>query len=68
MKKSADDKPMSEDEYRSVLTRLGLTQGEAAERLGITIKTSGNYANGRNTVPLATAKLLRLWAQLQTSK
>jgi DNA-binding transcriptional regulator YiaG len=60
----ADDEAMSKEEYRSLLEQLELNQRTAADVLGITLKTSQNYANGVHEIPLATAKLLRLWAIL----
>lgn len=35
---------MTAAEYRTALDRLGLTQAEAAEVLGVTLRTSQNYA------------------------
>jgi hypothetical protein len=54
-----DDRgPMSAAEYRFVICGLGLTQGAAAKLLGVSIRTSHAYANGR-PIPKACAELLR---------
>ena len=37
---------MTSAQYRAALSALGLTQAEAAELMGKTIKTSWGYANG----------------------
>jgi hypothetical protein len=55
---------MTSTQYRAALDRLDLTQGEAAEFLGINIRTSSNYATGK-PIPLAVAKLLRLMVRLK---
>lgn len=57
---------MTSKEYRGVLVKLDLTQGEAAEFLNVSIRTSNGYANGE-PIPEATAKLLRLMVRLDLS-
>jgi transcriptional regulator with XRE-family HTH domain len=52
---------MTADEYREALRQLGLTQAEAGERLGVTRRTSNNYANGRTRIRKDTAAQIRLW-------
>jgi hypothetical protein len=39
--------------------QLSVTQGEAAEMLGVSIRTSNGYANGE-AIPEPVARLLRL--------
>ena len=50
---------MNKDQYRDAIYRLGLSQGAAAAFLGVSIRTSWGYANGK-PIPLGYAKLLRL--------
>jgi DNA-binding XRE family transcriptional regulator len=52
---------MTAQEYRAALFQLRMTQGEAAERLGVTRRTSNNYANGRTRIRKDTASLVRMW-------
>lgn len=49
--------PMSADEYRTILERLGWTHAQAAAALGVTERTSFNYA--RRGAPKAVALALR---------
>jgi hypothetical protein len=49
---------MSAVEYRFTICGLGLTQGTAANFLGVSIRTSHGYANDR-PIPKACAELLR---------
>jgi len=52
---------MTAKQYREAVEQLGLsTQAEAAEFLGISLRTSHSYANGTARVPEAVAKLLHL--------
>jgi hypothetical protein len=39
---------MNAKQYRSALARLDLQQDEAARALGIAVRTSNGYANGRS--------------------
>lgn len=55
---------MTSKQYRAALSALGLTQAEAAEFLGIGVRTSHGYANG-DEIPEAYAKLLRLMVRLK---
>lgn len=54
---------MTANQYRAALQRLGLTQGGAAEFLGVSIRASHGYAN-KDPIPEAIAKLLRLMVKL----
>lgn len=65
-KKSPEDRPMKKTEYRRLIDSLGMNQEQAATALGVTRRTSAGYATGAS-IPLATAKLLRLWVQMRTN-
>jgi DNA-binding XRE family transcriptional regulator len=54
---------MNQNQYRTALERLGLTQESAAQFLDVSLRTSHGYANG-SPIPDATAKLLRLMIKL----
>lgn len=54
---------MTPAQYRTALAKLEITQGEAAELLGVSIRTSHGYANGE-PIPEGYAKLLRLMVNL----
>jgi hypothetical protein len=49
--------PMSAEEYRTILHQLGWTHAQAAAALGVTERTSFNYA--RRGAPTAVALALR---------
>lgn len=51
--------PMDAEEYREAIERLHLSQGGAAEFLGLSLRTSNAYANGGN-IRMGDAMLLRL--------
>jgi DNA-binding transcriptional regulator YiaG len=51
---------MTRNQYRAAIERLGLSQVKAARWLGITVRTSQNYAMGHTAIPEPTARLLRL--------
>lgn len=55
---------MTPNQYRTALERLGLTQQSAAALLGVSLRTSHEYANG-GYIPVAVAKLLRLMIRLK---
>ena len=57
---------MTAEEYRNAISDLGLTQHEAAEFLGVSLRTAHGYAN-EQPVPLYVAKLLRLMIKLGLS-
>ena len=56
--------PMTSIQFRKALDDLGLTQGEAAEWLKISIRAAHGYANGA-PIPEPIAKLLRLCIRLK---
>jgi transcriptional regulator with XRE-family HTH domain len=49
---------MTPDQYRNAISRLGLTQAQAAAFMGISIRTSHGYANGE-TIPRVVELLLK---------
>jgi DNA-binding transcriptional regulator YiaG len=49
------------DELRAVLDDLGLSQLEAARRLGVSGRTVQAWAGGTNAVPGPAERLLRTW-------
>ena len=51
---------MTAGQFRQAIADLGLSQGEAANFLGVHINTAWNWANDVAPVPDAVAKLLRL--------
>lgn len=51
---------MTPTQYRAALESLGLTQDQAAILLGVSIKTSNSWANGRHRIPKSVAIMLRL--------
>ena len=55
---------MTANHYRAALGELGLSQGAAADFLGISLRSSNGYANGA-PIPEAIAKLLRLMVRLE---
>lgn len=55
---------MNGEQYKKAIATLGMTQGAAAEFLGVSLKTSNSYANGA-AIPEGTAKLLRLMIKLK---
>lgn len=50
---------MTGPQYKRALHRLGMNQGEAADFLKISLRTSASYAAGE-TIPEGVAMLLRL--------
>lgn len=50
---------MTTDQYRAALERLGLSQGEAAKFLGISIRSSHGYANGE-PIPRTVSHCLQM--------
>jgi len=54
---------MTAAQFSNALARLGLTQGQAAEFLGVSIRTTHGWANNK-PIPEAVAKLLRLMLRL----
>jgi hypothetical protein len=55
---------MTPAQYQAALEQLELTQGSAAEWLGISIRSAHGYANGK-PIPEPIAKLLRLCVRLK---
>jgi hypothetical protein len=55
---------MTTAQYRAALKKLGLTQAQAAEFLGVSTRMSNAYANSA-VVPVAIARLLRLMIRLK---
>jgi DNA-binding transcriptional regulator YiaG len=54
---------MTAREYRRILEQLRLTQAAAARLLGVSLRTSQNYANGHTKIRSDTARLLRAYVQ-----
>ena len=57
-KKVAGD-TMTAEEFRAILGRLGLTQAEAAEKLGFTRLTINNWVCGRHPITPRTVSHIR---------
>lgn len=51
--------PMDADEYRAAIEHFQMSQGEAAEFLGLSLRTSNAYANG-GAIRMGDSMLLRL--------
>ena len=49
---------MTAEQFRKIIEELGWTQGGAAEKLGVSIRTTHSYANG-GKIPEPTARLLQ---------
>lgn len=56
---------MTNNQYRTALKRLGLSQRKAAKWIGVSLRTSQNYALGMTPIPEPTARLLRLVINLK---
>ena len=52
--------PMTTEEYRAALNKLGLSIVASAEHIGLSHRQSQRYANGTSPVADPVAKLLRL--------
>jgi transcriptional regulator with XRE-family HTH domain len=52
------------NQFKTAMTRLGMTQNEMATFLGLSLRAVHGYANDEVAVPLAIAKLLRLMIRL----
>lgn len=50
---------MNQWEFAAIRKRLGLTQAELAERMGITAQTVSNYESGRAAVTVLAAHYMR---------
>lgn len=55
-----DERSMNTKQYRRALEELGLSQGGAARYLGVTARTSQNWALGFSAVHPCAERLLRL--------
>ena len=55
---------MTSKQYRRAIENLGLSQQKAAHWLGVSPRTSQNYALGETRIPEPVAKLLRLMIKL----
>jgi DNA-binding transcriptional regulator YiaG len=53
---------MTAAQYRAAIETLGLSQGAAADFLGVSLRTSWRWANGA-PIPVAVAKLLNLMVE-----
>lgn len=51
---------MTPQQFRTVITKIGLSQVQAAHVLGVTPRTARRWALGEVKVPPPAAKLLRL--------
>lgn len=51
---------MTPAQFRASLTKLALTQGDAARLLGVSLRTAHGYAHGDSPIPEGFARLLRL--------
>lgn len=54
---------MEADELREALRRLDLTQQEAADLLGVSLRSVQGWATGERSVPEPAARLVRTWIQ-----
>jgi transcriptional regulator with XRE-family HTH domain len=58
---------MTGPELRALRQRLGLTQAQCAERLGLSLNTVARYEmpsnQGRFPVPETVAQLMRMWVE-----
>lgn len=51
---------MTPKQFRAAIATLGLSQGAAAEFLGVSLRATHGWANDDAPVPEAVAKLLRV--------
>jgi DNA-binding transcriptional regulator YiaG len=56
---------MTSKQYRKAIESLGLSQQKAARWLGVSPRTSQNYALGETRIPEPVAKLLRITVKLK---
>jgi transcriptional regulator with XRE-family HTH domain len=59
---------MTGEELRQIRTRLGLTQGEFASRLGVWLNTVSRWEIGERKIPEPVARLAQLIAAAERSK
>lgn len=63
---SAKRKPMSANEFKTLIAGLGLSIYGAAKPLGISLRHAYRYSNGETEIPQPVAKLLRLVVRTKT--
>lgn len=51
------------EELQAALDELGITQREAAEALGVSLRTVQSWVAGKHEIPGPAARLVRLWVQ-----
>ena len=56
---------MTPAEFRAALTRLGLSQAEAARRIGVTSMAVAHWLAGRRPVPGYAVALVANWIKLR---
>jgi transcriptional regulator with XRE-family HTH domain len=56
---------MTPADFRAALTRLGLSQAEAARRIGVTSMAVAHWLAGRRPVPKYAVALLNSWSNQQ---
>jgi transcriptional regulator with XRE-family HTH domain len=52
---------MSAAELRAAIAALGLTQQQAASRLGVNERTFRRWVAGGSRIPAAVGELVRMW-------
>ena len=55
---------MTPAELRAALSRLGLSQAEAARRMGMTPEAVAHWLSGRRAIPKYVEALVTAWLQL----
>lgn len=58
-KKQPKPAAMSPEEFRAILDRNAITQGQAADRLGFSMPTINQWACGRRPISAANASHIR---------
>lgn len=57
--------PMSPDELKRRLAELGLSQSEAARRMGVNLRSLQRWIAGETDVPAMAVALLDCWRTIQ---
>jgi putative transcriptional regulator len=57
---------VSPDEFRRLRQRLGLTQEQVAQRLGVTLGAVSRWEHGQRRISEPAARLLQLLVDLET--